>query len=112
VEEVDVRIHAGFRAIAALTLIVGSTALASSVGADPLTAAQRTALTTVSTPALESVRLTRTSEGRAGQSGSQAEPSFFKTRKGAIAVSLMAAGGVFTIWSINHDRKPVKSPIR
>jgi hypothetical protein len=24
----------------------------------------------------------------------------------------MGAGAAFTIWSINHDRKPVKSPIR
>jgi hypothetical protein len=38
--------------------------------------------------------------------------SFFHTRRGAITLILMGAGAGFTIWSINHDRKPVKSPIR
>jgi len=46
------------------------------------------------------------------QSGSTSEPAFFKTKKGAVAVGLMAAGAAFTVWSINHDRKPVKSTIR
>ena len=38
--------------------------------------------------------------------------SFFKTTRGKVTLALMGAGAVFTIWSINHDRKPVKSPIR
>jgi hypothetical protein len=38
--------------------------------------------------------------------------SFFHSKRGAITMVLMSAGTVFTIWSINHDRKPVKSPIR
>jgi hypothetical protein len=38
--------------------------------------------------------------------------SFFRTRKGAVALALVAAGAAFTVWSINHDRKPVKSPVR
>ena len=38
--------------------------------------------------------------------------SFFQTRKGAVAIGLMAAGAGLTVWSINHDRKPVKSPVR
>lgn len=38
--------------------------------------------------------------------------SFFHSKRGAITLALMGAGTVFTLWSINHDRKPVKSPIR
>lgn len=38
--------------------------------------------------------------------------SFFKSTRGKVTLALMAAGIGFTIWSINHDRKPVKSPIR
>jgi hypothetical protein len=38
--------------------------------------------------------------------------SFLHSRRGAIALTLMAAGAGFAIWSANHDRQPVKSPIR
>ena len=38
--------------------------------------------------------------------------SFFKTTRGKVTLALMGAGVGLTIWSINHDRKPVKSPIR
>lgn len=38
--------------------------------------------------------------------------SFFKSTRGKITLALMAAGTVLTFWSIQHDRKPVKSPIR
>ena len=37
---------------------------------------------------------------------------FFKSTRGKITLALMGAGVGFTIWSINHDRKPVKSPVR
>jgi hypothetical protein len=56
----------------------------------------------------------RSSEG--GQqppAGPPAAPSsFFKSAKGKVTLALMGAGVGFTVWSINHDRKPVKSPIR
>lgn len=45
-----------------------------------------------------------------GATGSS--PSFFRTKKGAVTLILMGAGTGFTLWSISHDRKPVKSPIR
>ena len=52
----------------------------------------------------------------AGQQQPAAAPattgSFFKSTRGKITLALMAGGVGFTIWSINHDRKPVKSPIR
>jgi hypothetical protein len=38
--------------------------------------------------------------------------SFFKSTKGKVTLALMGAGVGFTVWSINHDRKPVRSPIR
>ena len=42
-----------------------------------------------------------------------ADPSsFIRTRKGKIAVALVAAAAGFTLWSVSHDRKPVKSPVR
>jgi hypothetical protein len=38
--------------------------------------------------------------------------SFIRSKRGAITLILMGAGAGFTLWSINHDRKPVKSPVR
>jgi hypothetical protein len=38
--------------------------------------------------------------------------SFFKSKRGAVTLALMGAGTGFALWSIQHDRKPVKSPVR
>ena len=38
--------------------------------------------------------------------------TFFKSTRGKVTLGLMAAGAGLTFWSIQHDRKPVKSPIR
>ncbi len=38
--------------------------------------------------------------------------SFFKSTKGKVTLALMGAGVGFTLWSIHHDREPVKSPVR
>lgn len=38
--------------------------------------------------------------------------SFFKTRAGRLTLGLMVVGLGLTVYSINHDRKPVKSPVR
>jgi hypothetical protein len=38
--------------------------------------------------------------------------SFFRTPTGVAALVLMAVGGGYTLYSVSHDRKPVKSPIR
>ncbi len=38
--------------------------------------------------------------------------SFFGTPAGVAAIVLMVAGVGFAVYSANHDRKPVKSPIR
>jgi hypothetical protein len=38
--------------------------------------------------------------------------SFFKSKRGAVTLALMGAGAGYALWSIQHDRKPVKSPVR
>ena len=38
--------------------------------------------------------------------------SFFKTTAGRVTLGLMVVGAGLTVYSISHDRKPVKSPIR
>jgi hypothetical protein len=44
--------------------------------------------------------------------GPSSAGTFFKSTKGKVTLALMGAGVGLTFWSINHDRKPVKSPIR
>jgi hypothetical protein len=44
--------------------------------------------------------------------GPTSSSSFFKSTRGKVTLALMGAGVGLTLWSINHDRKPVKSPIR
>ena len=38
--------------------------------------------------------------------------SFFRTPTGIAAIVLMVAGGGYALYSVSHDQKPVKSPIR
>ena len=40
------------------------------------------------------------------------DSSFFKTTAGRLTLGLMVVGLGLTVYSVNHDRKPVKSPIR
>ena len=53
---------------------------------------------------------------RSSQGGQAAAPSgstsFFKSTRGKVTLVLMGAGVGMTLWSIQHDRKPVKSPVR
>ena len=63
--------------------------------------AAKTALTP--TPAAKSSR-------RADQSSSTQSTNFFKTRPGAIALAVMAAGTGYAIYSASHDR--VSSPAK
>jgi len=50
------------------------------------------------------------------QQSAQEPPSspsgFFKSKRGAVTLALMGAGVGFTLWSIHHDRQPVRSPVR
>jgi hypothetical protein len=54
----------------------------------------------------------RSSEGAQPAGSPGGDSSFFKTTRGKITLALMGAGVGVTLWSIQHDRKPVKSPIR
>jgi hypothetical protein len=54
----------------------------------------------------------RSSEGRQPAGAPGGDSSFFKTTRGKVTLVLMGAGAGLTLWSIQHDRKPVKSPIR
>ena len=104
---------------AALALCVavalGATATAG-VAAEPPAPKATGKLTTLS-PASRQVLTGKVRRSEAGQqqppAGAPVPPSsFFKSTRGKITLALMAGGIGFTIWSINHDRKPVKSPIR
>ena len=53
----------------------------------------------------------RSSEG--GQTpATTSSGSFFSSTKGKVTLLLMGAGVGLTVWSISHDREPVKSPVR
>ena len=54
----------------------------------------------------------RRSEGGQPAGAPGGDSSFFKTTRGKVTLVLMGAGAGLTLWSIQHDRKPVKSPIR
>ena len=98
-------------AVAALIVVVGTAVGAPPVLADSASSApQKPSLSTLSSASLTLLRV-GDAPVRAQQSGASSE-SFFKTTKGKAAIGLMVAGAAFTIWSVNHDRKPVKSAIR
>ena len=48
----------------------------------------------------------------AGGSATGTSRSFFRTPTGVAAIVLMVAGSGYAIYSVSHDQKPVKSPIR
>ena len=75
-----------------------------------LSPASRQVLANIEQPASPKLR---SSEGGQQPAAAPSTPSsFFKSTRGKVAIVLMAAGAGLTFWSINHDRKPVKSPIR
>ncbi len=101
---------------AALVVLLGTAVCAPPVMADTRSTSQKSSLqksslTTLSPASIEVLRADAVASVRAQQAGSPSE-SFFGSPKGKVAIALMVAGAAFTIWSINHDRKPVKSPVR
>ena len=54
----------------------------------------------------------RTEGGQQTPATTSSGGPFFSSKKGMVTLALMGAGVGLTIWSINHDRKPVKSPVR
>jgi hypothetical protein len=95
-----------------LVLAIAAVLCATPVAADTVSRpAAASSLTTLSPASLQILKsapaATRTQEGSA------TPPStFFKSRRGAIALGLVAAGIGFTIWSAIDSREPVKSPVR
>jgi hypothetical protein len=104
-------------ALPALLVIVGTTVCPAPVLADTVPATPiRAAVSAFSSDALKNVKNVRTvAPAGAAKKTTRAQTSgqsFFQSKKGAVALGLMAGGAVFTVWSISHDRKPVKSPVR
>jgi hypothetical protein len=108
----EVRRHTRRCVTAVLTIVIGSIWCGAPAQADTPNPGLRGALTTVPTSTMKALQANPSQALRRQQSRFQAESGFFKTRKGAVAIGLMAAGAAFSVWSINHDRKPVKSAIR
>ncbi|HTM25407.1 MAG TPA: hypothetical protein VL225_09455 [Vicinamibacterales bacterium] len=113
--------------IASVSLALGAAALPCTAGetASPNAGARLTRLSPASRAMLlaasprggEGVTL-RSSAGRLHTDGDQpaATPSspssFFSSTRGKVTLALMGAGAGFAIWSVHHDRVPVKSPVR
>jgi hypothetical protein len=99
-----------------LSVTVALGAAAVPCAADDTAAAKTGGKLTRLSPASRQVLATAASDSKRSQGGQAATPgtpsSFFKSTRGKVTVALMGAGTVLTVWSINHDRKPVKSPIR
>jgi hypothetical protein len=100
--------------MAAVPCAAGETAASKADGKlTRLSLASRQVLATapVARPASSPASAKRSEGGQtAGAPGG--DSSFFKTTRGKITLALMGAGVGVTLWSIQHDRKPVKSPIR
>jgi hypothetical protein len=78
-----------------------------------LSPASRQVLATApAAPRASSLASARRSEGGQAAGAPAGDRSFFKTTRGKVTLALMGAGVGVTLWSIQHDRKPVKSPIR
>ena len=65
-----------------------------------------------SSPVSSKLTSERGRHSQAGQPTSGTAGPFFKSTRGKVAVVLMGAGAGLALWSIQHDRKPVKSPVR
>ena len=108
-------------AVLALSVTLALGAAAVPCAADDTAAAKPDGKLTRLSPASRQVLASpsptlRKSEGRRRQAGPASAPStpgsFFKSTRGKVTLALMGSGVGLTLWSIQHDRKPVKSPIR
>ena len=99
-----------------VTVAIGAAAVPCAAAEAPATKAKGTLtqLSPASRQVLAKAAVARSSD--AGQQPPASAPSttgsFFKSTRGKVTLVLMAAGAGLTFWSINHDRKPVKSPFR
>ena len=95
-----------------LTLALGAAVVPCAAAEKRGTNASATTLTRLSPASRQLLARPRVATAAAQDQPGAPTESFFRSKRGAITLALMGAGTVFTIWSINHDRKPVKSPIR
>jgi hypothetical protein len=96
-----------------LVLATAAVFCATPVAADTVSRpAAASSLTTLSPASLQILNNSAPTAART-QEGSAVPPSgFFKSRRGAVALGLIAAGIGFTIWSAIDSKEPVKSPVR
>lgn len=103
-------------ALVSLMAVLGTTMCPASVLADTTAAKPIKSNTPIAAAvqaiSIETVRALPRATGATRQQSTSSGQSFFQTKKGALAIGMMVAGAAFTVWSINHDRKPVKSPVR
>lgn len=95
----------------ALSVMVALGAAAAPCAADETAAAKTPGKLTRLSAASRQVLVARTPAAKQ-QAGPSSPGSFFKSTRGKVTLALMGAGTILTLWSIQHDRKPVKSPIR
>ncbi len=95
-----------------LVLAIAAVFCATPVAAD--TVSRPAAASTLTTLSPASLQILKSPPAAARtQEGSAVPPSgFFKSRKGALALGLIAAGIGYTVWTVFDSRDPVKSPIR
>lgn len=79
----------------------------------PATQKKKTASLTQLSGTSQSLLMERAPRAQQSAQEPPSSPSgFFKSKRGAVTLALMGAGVGFTLWSIHHDRQPVKSPVR
>jgi hypothetical protein len=102
---------------AVLALVVGATLAAPPASAaeakpTPPASTSRLAATTAARLATLAPAPRAFAQAQAAPAAGTDSKSFFSTPTGVAAIVLMVAGVGFAVYSANHDRKPVKSPIR
>jgi hypothetical protein len=98
-------------AASALVLAFAMVTFATPAAADTAAPAARSSISALSPASMQMLR-SATPAPRMQEGSAPSPGGFFKSRRGAVALSLIAAGIGFTIWSAVDSREPVKSPIR
>ena len=81
--------------------------------ADETATRRNTSLTKLSAASLHLLKAPAASARATQEPSTPSSPgSFFRSRKGVVALALVAGAVGFTIWSGNDSRKDVKSPVR
>ena len=103
-------------AIAVIATVALGAAVVPCAAAEKAKPQQPTVSLTRLSPATQAILVapqpTRAAQQQGGDNKTTTPGGFFHSKRGAVALVLMGAGAGFTLWSISHDRKPVKSPIR